>query len=148
MCSGWCGGVKSHAVPCRGFSVAEHLSNLLPSCSWSDVPDKAGSSCGLDYLVRFRAPIKPSSFAALGPQEGSSTIAKGQRKDLCRKTPLAPSYPLPCIAGRRLSSPFHWGEGGAVLEEGDVSQHGAVNCIATHFPALQMPGGIKPLRHR
>ena len=143
MCSGWCGGVKSHAVPRRGFSAAECLIHLLPSCSGSDGPDEAGSSCGLDYLVLFSALIKPSSFAALGEEEGSSTIAKGQRKALHRKTPLPPSYPSPFVLGRPMSSPFPW-----TPKEGDVSQRGAVNRIATHFPELQMPAGIQPLKHR
>ena len=138
--------MKSHAVPRQGFSAAEHLIHVLPSCSQSDVPGKAGSSCGLDYLVQFSALIKPRSFAALGEEEGSSTIAKGQRKGPHRKTPLPPSYPSPCILGRPLSSPFPWTP--AELEEGDVSQCEAVNFIAVHFPALQMPAGIEPSKHR
>lgn len=137
MCSGWCGGVKSHTVPRRAFSAAAHLIHLLPSCSQSDLPGEAGSSCGLDYLVRFSALIKPSAFAALGEEEGSSTIAEGQRKGPRRKTPFPPSYPSPCVLGRPLSSPFPWTLD--VLAEGDVSWHRAVNHIATHFPELQMP---------
>lgn len=42
----------------------------------------------------------PRSFPAREEQEGSRTIAEGQRKAQHRNTPLPPSYPSPCVLGR------------------------------------------------